>query len=947
MLRAHRSTFKPSSDGCLIRYYNSAEPASVGLGSLTDANFNLSDDFFEITSDSDGHTFEVPANTSKIMVYLTSEGNIPYCFYAQSPCDNNGSFSCPDGSACCPGQTLGTCCNQSTGICSHNVPEDECVGCFKPGGPHDCSACGKDCCIDKCEEACEENMCWPENCTAFGGSLVDDCAQDCRLDDTYHICQSGNAGCAGGNCQCVEIQCDEVEAFQNRGVNVYVNDDTCGGGCIPRYACCSDGQCINLGICSDGTAPNLTHCNIYECDRCCGDGQFPRTTYESLKVTEGDILTTSQTTFLNKGKLTLTTATPISKATAGAYNALLASSLSSNIVPRNLGRETNENIANQFTVDYEVNTSPPPANFLSCDLCQGDTPPGDIRVTCPAPVSSLIILEYDVSSICSSIPLEIKFKKVPISAGTEIWYEENDYKYEIQLRTSATFQEEPSYIILQDYITRGHSKVIGPVSPTVSCDTCGWQWNCQESIEPVNGQYSTFTVENGYEANGPGIYNTKRTVVNLASGTYSVQTTIVAAGENLIAYDEDGIRIPVIQGGPSNNSTDDANWSVITNQLRWNPSRRKSEYLGNTYIAGESSGALQNNYAVNAIVIGDECATTTPGSSLFGVVMDDAGFTYYSNPSGLYRNQSYTEVLQQGVYQKITITEGTPSFSAQYVQDNNYPGIYNSIFRDSGTFSSNIFSTNLEGDNATISLFYGTEGGGDTMNNVFVDMRFAGVTLWKTYSSDGIGSTELATISSDRITTSDLSLSCPNRFRYGTSNGYSDLEIRVRTRPNWDNQYDAISTFNYFTVSDDLDGFNWLFDYSSVANYPSSIVSYEYNSSSNYIVTPESLITSDISNFAEYIAIYSVANTNVNPLGWYIFKSIGFEYGSPCEDVLNCPNSGKPIRVLYEFIESNVSGTFNKDTIPASNKYRLLTLKNYSEGDVVYWSNSYTNPSSI
>jgi len=740
MLQGHRSTFRPTAGDCETRLYAGMTAASFGIGEGADASFDANDDFISLGTPSDLQTYHIPSGTSRIKVYLGSDGTTSLCVTVEDPCAD-GEHICEDvNSECCPDiDDLGICCNRDAAgteddpTCSLITQEQ----CFKNGGDvcwhptvdgdgncsagdgkcsslADCSAgCGKKCC-DPCStpEECEKGfqLCRASECED-PGEPTDDCTNcgegvfyfcsDSKLGDPNDPSSTdcGTLGCNGSateGCLCQEI--DECEAskynWDELGVKLYSTKEDCEKQCIPRWACCADDgipSCVDkarldpnnpsgplvLDFCLDpagnpGTSKYF--CTERGCNQCCVDGcGLGKVNVDELppsgtsRVAEGDFLTTAQTTFLNQGKFTLSTATALTKRQAAAYNNRLDVIALSGLKSISPGVRGDKNTKNEDLLSGNIDISiQDKKNILlrqagGCNVC-GDVvctpetcPSG--KQNCGAPDPALVIYEYNVGSLCQVTNLELTFESIrETPPAGQNWYD-GDKTYRVTLR----YFNGTDYVpLLQDEISRGHLVTIGnlpdPPTPVVvegtyDCVNCSSSFDCSEIVNDTNhGEYRTFA-ENptaglpgqvGFSTNAGRLLNTRNSTHLLQLGgdepvEHRILTRVQSAGSRLEMIDsvteED---IPVIIGGPSEDDPfdDEINWDVITNQLRWDDGRIESELEGVTYIAGNAAGALSHNYCVNGL---GDCvepgnAGSAAGHYLFGAVLKDAGYTFQSQP---------------------------------------------------------------------------------------------------------------------------------------------------------------------------------------------------------------------------------------------------------------------------------------------------------------------------
>ena len=748
MLQGHRSTFRPTAADCPTRIFAGITSASFGIGDSVDAAFSSTDDFINLNSPTEKQTYHIPAGVSRIKVYLGSDGTKSLCVKVNDPC-LDGEEICPETSKCCPEVANGICCNKGgTPQCSATT-QQECTDLggswtsFDDGGSlEDCNGgCGKFCC-DPCTGFCEEiesgraSDCVGDNnitdsCDDCGGKLLYYC-QDTELEapgeeNNPTTSDCGSRGCGGapeGACQCRPI--DECEAAKYNwdllGITLYPTESACESACTPRWACCPGaascqdvgridpvtGQFV-LGECQDGTTPSAHFCSERSCNVCCTSDtcQFSKVNVDSLpptgtsRVAAGDFLTTAQTTFLNQGKFTLSTATALTKRQADAYNNRL-DVISLAGVQRSPGVRGNKNKKNEdfglgpisFEQEQEILGSQGGCNVCGDVICTPETCPGGNQ-NCGAPDPALVIYEYNVGDLCQATDLELTFETViEAPPAGENWYT-GDVIYRVTLQ----YFDGTNYVpILQDVISRGHLVTTEnfpttgqpEVEGTFNCDTCESSFDCSEVvIRTDHGEYRTFAEnpvdglpgQEGFSTNTGKLLNVRNSTHSLVFGDdepveFRILTRVQSAGSRLEMIDsvteED---IPVIVGGPSEDDPfdDEINWDVITNQLRWDDGRIESEIEGVTFIAGNAAGALAHDYCVNGLgaCVTEGEAFDTPGHYLFGAVLKDAGYTFQSQPeddpiidSGIEQDSIIVGApLEQGGTPQVAVTSTDKSYN--------------------------------------------------------------------------------------------------------------------------------------------------------------------------------------------------------------------------------------------------------------------------------------------
>ena len=666
MLRANRSTFKPTAGSCLDRNNSVfSNPESLGFGEETDVSFNSSDNFTDFENAST-QLITVPSDASIIRVYASAGGVFASCRTYTDPCAAGGSpiVLCPSNSDCCPNCATGLCCIKETGQCGNGVCEDDCDGCWQKFSPEAsaeaveeaCKFCGNAACCD-CQNGCS----CIEGPLCFGKGIGSNC-------DPVPDCNSCNTQPPGTSWKCGEKECEDsptcacVEIEGTSGYPTQAQCEAANPGCTAKepgdriYLCCDTG-CIEatypdskdpIPTCPGGIGSPF-YCTEDQCAECCDSERgiaFSRENsafndvvvpaFSTNKKNAGDDLSSTELSILNLGKPTLTTATSIDNNTANAYNARL--------LHANLLNSTNvfRNIDNSSLVLLQEQAG----ETDTCNVCDSDGGflPGE-NVNCGSALPSMFIAEYDLGELCSSLTkVELEVVKILSVVDRNSDVKEEYLKIEVFATPLNSDGNEigSRELLLVDVVESGYV-VPNDEEGTIDCDTCGLTFDCT-GTEVVNGGYPT--IKNSIDSSDIAKYsipvnqatfpilntklqNKRISTHQLGDSTVSITTCVLAVGSNSIPIYTSGAdddMIALVTGGPADFSPKGTNTNLTT-RLVTDSDRALSETAGNTFIDGSPSSSenpLQNHYGLPGM---GECAIageySTPGEALFAVVFSD------------------------------------------------------------------------------------------------------------------------------------------------------------------------------------------------------------------------------------------------------------------------------------------------------------------------------------
>lgn len=671
MLRAHKSTFKPTASNCLTRDdVTFGKYQSLGLGSTDDAAFDASDDFEDFTDSS--YTYIIPDYTNIVRVYLSAGAPVSNCVQYGDPCNvSDAEVFCPAGSACCPicennaNQVI--CCEPENGSCEVKCPED-CTPATPSSPWNNCTNqveyTGQD--AEEIAEICEQ--CGKFGCVADCGSNLPGCIGRC-IEQGYDGCSEDVYNTAGCNDECgVEPPttswvcgadeacsvppcgvCREVPGSKGYGSKAECTiKSSCGTKeTDPRADCCG-GVCREIPPgedpleCNDGNDPIL-YCSLEDCEICntC-QTQLSNSVYSSVSVVPafstgkkntGDDLSANELSILNFGEPTLTTAQNINEQTAKAYNSRL---LYLNILNSNTYATTNVSESDEIIVLSNLGGD--------CNVCLEGDAILDEYVMCGVANPSMFIAEYNVGGLCSeTIELSIKVNRRTFNGNEDLSVEliacpkDND---------GSALGEE--FTLLKDVVTSGVVTPNGNAGGRI-CEEefpCGITFDCT-GTEVRNGSYPTLTrtIKNsdvlefripddqvGFETAGVGNQEKTTNVRNsnhtIGDGTFSIVTTVLARGNNeddpepMYKNSSVDSMIPNLIGGAADH-TPRNDTTTIGDRLLDDVDRATSQTQGVTFINGNSN-SLSEEYGIP----NTECTNNTDvgvdgGESLFAVVYTD------------------------------------------------------------------------------------------------------------------------------------------------------------------------------------------------------------------------------------------------------------------------------------------------------------------------------------